>query len=132
MADILFLLREPLKRFVKYLSVPVGSLPAGLLYLLLLKFLAQSVALVVVLLIGVASVYYLWAIIDKWLLVSRPSFSEYKLQEVPVEPTTAYALPGPYMLSGALALAVFVATASPSTHPQSQEHQSTNGSSWTK
>src|SRR6266436_662232 len=80
------LLREPAKRFIKYLSVPVASLPAGLIYLFLLKFTTPSIALIVILPIGILSAYGVWALIDrKVLVVSRPSVSECKPQEVEVE-----------------------------------------------
>jgi len=54
-------LRDALKRFIKYLAVPLVSIPAGIAYLVLLRIIPQPLALAVTLPLGLLMVYFAWA-----------------------------------------------------------------------
>lgn len=112
MAAFLLLLREPLRRLIKYLSVPVASIPAGLLYVYLLKVTTHSIAIVIILPLGIASAYVVWSLIDRWLFPYRPRVPEFRLQDTQVETATAYFVPSPYVITGTLAVMIFVAAGS--------------------
>jgi hypothetical protein len=70
-------LRELLKRFIQYLAVPLASIPAGIVYLVLLRIMAQPAALAITLPLGVALAYCAWAFLDKRIsFASKPTYIE--------------------------------------------------------
>lgn len=71
MARIPFWLYEPVKRFLLYLGVLIASIPAGVVYLFLLKILPQTIALVVTLPFGMLAAYFVWQFLDKRIILSR-------------------------------------------------------------
>jgi len=65
---------EALKRFIQYLAVPLAAVPAGIVYLLLLRILSQPLAFAVALPLGLVLAYYAWTFLDRRItFATKPS-----------------------------------------------------------
>jgi hypothetical protein len=70
----LSLLRETLKIWFQYLGVGIASIPAGVLYVLLLRSkVSQNLAIAVCAVTGLLLVFFSWRVIDKRLWSNRSS-----------------------------------------------------------
>jgi putative flippase GtrA len=58
-------LHRPLKRFLLYWVVVLVAVPAGILCLLLLRFLPQTIALSLSVALGLVAAYFAWTFTDK-------------------------------------------------------------------
>jgi hypothetical protein len=108
MVHMPFWLRDPLRRFVQYLGVFVASLPAGILYLLLVGVAGNVVALITTLPLALLCAYFAWSFIGKYPFLA-PIVQPVLLQVTfGSEATTQYAVDRQgTVLAGSLAVVVF-------------------------
>ncbi len=96
MVWIPFWLHKPLKRFLLYWSVVLAAIPAGILCLLLLRFLPQTIALSLSVTLGLVAAYFAWSFTNsrlRFAVIRSPSASIYQIASgVRVQPAPAYSL----------------------------------------
>jgi hypothetical protein len=68
------LLHELLKRFLQYFAVLVASIPVGLIYLLMLKVIAQPLALIITVPFAVRLAYLAWVFVDSRLGIKEERY----------------------------------------------------------